>query len=128
MGRSTPTYRDALRAIADRWERYRRALRRVDQPRFDRLIGIALEQERRLDDLEERVEALEEHFDSGVGAEDRETAEVNERELVAQRRLNDGLSFIRGRLRIVASTRANVPRRRSRRCLSISSRTTFALI
>jgi hypothetical protein len=99
MGRSTPTYRDTLRAIADRWERYRRALRRVDQPRFDRLleyarehadaagslnhaeplfpalVGMDLEQERRLDDLEARVEALEEHFDSGVEAEDREPAD-----------------------------------------------------
>jgi hypothetical protein len=99
MGRSTPTYRDALRAIAGRWERYRCALRRVDQPRFDQLfkyarkhadatgslnhaeplfpalIGIDLEQEHRLDDFEERVEALEEHFDSGVGAGNRETAE-----------------------------------------------------
>ena len=96
MGRSTPTYRDTLRAISDRWERYRRGLRRMDQSRFDRLfeyarkhadasgylnhreplfptlVGIDLEQERRLDDLTERVDSLEEHLDSSVSAGERE--------------------------------------------------------
>ncbi len=84
MGRTNPTYRDALRALEDRWGAFRRALRRRDQPRFDRLfeyarehadaggllnhadpvvpalVSVALEQERRLDALEERVAALEE--------------------------------------------------------------------
>ena len=97
MGRSTPTYRDTLRAIRERWEHYRRGLRSADQVRFDRLfeyarehadaggylnhaeplfpalVGIDLEQERRLDELDERVDALEEHLDSGVDMEDRDT-------------------------------------------------------
>jgi hypothetical protein len=83
MGRTNPTYRDALRAIEDRWAEFRRALRRRDQPRFDRLfeyarehadasgllnhqnpllpalLSIDLEQEATLEDHEERLEALE---------------------------------------------------------------------
>ena len=83
MGRTNPTYRDALRAIEDRWAEFRRALRRHDQSRFDRLfeyarehadasgllnhqnplvpalLSIDLEQEATLEDHEERLEALE---------------------------------------------------------------------
>ncbi|MFC7251900.1 hypothetical protein ACFQJ5_19110 [Halomicroarcula sp. GCM10025324] len=83
MGRTNPTYRDALQAIEERWAEFRRALRRRDQPRFDRLfeyarehadasgllnhqnpllpalLSIDLEQEARLDDHEERLEELE---------------------------------------------------------------------
>jgi len=86
MGRTNPTYRDALRAIEERWTEFRRALRRRDQPRFDRLfeyarehadasgllnhqnpllpalLSIDLEQEARLDDHEERLEKLEHRF------------------------------------------------------------------
>jgi hypothetical protein len=83
MGRTNPTYRDALRAIEERWADFRRALRRRDQSRFDRLFeyarkhanasgllnhqnpllpalfSIDLEQQTRLDDHEERLEELE---------------------------------------------------------------------
>ena len=83
MGRTNPTYRDALRAIEERWTDFRRALRRRDQPRFDRLfeyarehadasgllnhqnpllpalLSIDLEQESRLEDHEQRLEELE---------------------------------------------------------------------
>ena len=83
MGRTNPTYRDGLRAIKERWSEFRRALRRRDQPRFDQLFAYArshadasgllnhenpvlpalfsidLEQEARIDDHEERLEALE---------------------------------------------------------------------
>jgi len=83
MGRTTPTYRDTLRAIEDRWGPYRRTLRRRDQPRFDQLfvyarthadaagmlnhddrfapllVSIALEQERRIDELEAHITELE---------------------------------------------------------------------
>ncbi|WP_311172330.1 hypothetical protein [Halobellus ordinarius] len=83
MGRTNPTYRDALRAIEDRWATFRRALRRRDQAQFDRLfeyarehadasgllnhqqpllpalISIDLEQEARLDDHDDRLAALE---------------------------------------------------------------------
>jgi len=43
MGRTNPTYRDALRAIEERWAEFRRALRRRDQPRFDRVFEYARE-------------------------------------------------------------------------------------
>ena len=43
MGRTNPTYRDALRAIEERWQDFRRALRRRDQPQFDQLFAYARE-------------------------------------------------------------------------------------
>jgi uncharacterized coiled-coil protein SlyX len=87
MGRTNPTYRDALRALEERWATYRRALRGRDQPRFDRLFtyardhadasgllnhetpllpalfSIDVEQERRLDEHEERVADQGERLD-----------------------------------------------------------------
>jgi len=86
MGRTNPTYRDALRAIEERWADFRRALRRRDQPQFDQLFeyarehadasgllnhqnpllpalfSIDLEQETRLDDHEERLAELEQRI------------------------------------------------------------------
>jgi hypothetical protein len=80
MGRTNPTFRDVLRALEDRWQPFRRALRYEDQERFDQLltharnhadaagnlnhqspvipvlVAIAVAQERRLDELEARVE------------------------------------------------------------------------
>jgi hypothetical protein len=41
MGRTNPTYRDTLRSLEDSWSDYRRALRRPDQDRFDRLFEQA---------------------------------------------------------------------------------------
>jgi len=41
MGRTNPTYRDVLRAVRDDWRDYRRALRRPDRDRFDRLFEDA---------------------------------------------------------------------------------------
>jgi hypothetical protein len=94
MGRTNPTYRDALRAIEERWTEFRRALRRRDQPRFDRLfeyarehadasgllnhqnpllpalVSIDLEQEARLDDHEERLAELEAAVDAAGDQED----------------------------------------------------------
>ena len=87
MGRTNPTYRDALRAVEERWADFRRALRRRDQPRFDRLFAYArehadasgllnhrnpllpallsvdLEQERRLDGHEERLRIHDERLE-----------------------------------------------------------------
>lgn len=83
MGRTNPTYRRILRGLEDRWNPYRRALRRGDQPHFDQLfeharehadaagylnheeplypvlVSIALEHERRVAALKDRVDALE---------------------------------------------------------------------
>ena len=82
MGRTNPTYRDQLSAIEDEWGAYRRALRRQDQDTFDQLfvyardhadaagnlnhadplapvwMAIALEQDRRISELEARVDNL----------------------------------------------------------------------
>lgn len=82
MGRTNPTYRDQLGAIEDEWSAFRRPLRRQDQSRFDRLfvyardhadaagylnhsdplapvwMAIAIEQERRIAELEAQVESL----------------------------------------------------------------------
>lgn len=88
MGRTNPTYRDAVQALERRWDDFKRALRRRDQPRFERLfeyaqahadaggylnhdepmfpilISIDLGQERRLDNLEDRLETLETELDA----------------------------------------------------------------
>jgi hypothetical protein len=96
MGRTNPTYRDALRAIEERWAEFRRALRRRDQPRFDRLFEYArehadaggllnhqnpllpalfsvdLEQEARLNDHEERLKELERALKQRKASHERE--------------------------------------------------------
>jgi hypothetical protein len=83
MGRTNPTFRDLLGRIENRWSDYRRALRRDERPAFDRLfaygrrhadacgvqnprdpfdailLSIALGQERRIDELRDRVAELE---------------------------------------------------------------------
>ncbi|PSP79559.1 hypothetical protein BRC81_04960 [Halobacteriales archaeon QS_1_68_20] len=93
MGRTNPTYRDTIRALEDDWGEYRRALRRVDKPHFDRLfehgrthadaagylnhqepeipflLSVILEQEKQFQLLEERLEALETTLDSEHTAE-----------------------------------------------------------
>ncbi|WP_277554072.1 hypothetical protein [Halobaculum limi] len=87
MGRTNPTFRDLLSRMEDEWSDFRRALRRRHQPLFDRLftyarehadaasnlnhpdrlapvlMSISIEQEARIDDLEERVAALEAHVE-----------------------------------------------------------------
>lgn len=41
MGRTNPTYRDFLDEYEQRWQKYRRGLRRQYQPEFDRLFEHA---------------------------------------------------------------------------------------
>jgi len=101
MGRTNPTYRDALRAIEERWADFRRALRRRDQPRFDQLFAYArehadasgllnhqnpllpalcsidLEQEARLDAHEERLAELEQRL---AAVDDRESGQPDTKE------------------------------------------------
>lgn len=88
MGRTNPTFRDALRAVEERWGEYRRALRRRDQPLFDRLftyarehadasgllnyqnpmfpvlLSVDLEQESRLDAHDERLDDFEDAIEA----------------------------------------------------------------
>jgi hypothetical protein len=82
--------------IEERWAEFRRALRRRDQPRFDRLfeyareqadasgllnhqnpllpalLSIDLEQEGRLDDHKERLKELERALEQREGSHERE--------------------------------------------------------
>jgi hypothetical protein len=79
MGRTVPTFRQLIEQAAQRWSKFRRALRREDQEYFDRLfrrvrtytqaatyqcsdnpmeailLSVALDQEKRLDVLERAV-------------------------------------------------------------------------
>lgn len=97
MGRTNPTYRDALQAIEGRWDDFKRALRRRDQPRFEQLFAYArkhadaggllnhespflavlfsidLEQQRRLDDHDDRLAALEAAVDAAGDGETSDT-------------------------------------------------------
>ena len=103
MGRTNPTYRDALRAIEERWTDFRRALRRRDQPNFDQLFeyarehadasgllnhrnplfpalfSIDLEQESRLDEHEERLAAVEAVLDCSSDCDSPTTDEDGDR-------------------------------------------------
>lgn len=87
MGRTNATYRMILRDIEQRWGTYRRALRKPDQPHYDRLLeharehadaasyrnheeplfaillSIALEHEKALASLGDRVATLEARLD-----------------------------------------------------------------
>jgi hypothetical protein len=38
MGRTVPTFVQLIQEAAERWKKFRRALRREDQPHFDRLF------------------------------------------------------------------------------------------
>jgi hypothetical protein len=83
VGRTNLTYRDAVRRLEDRWQPYRRALRRRDRVHFDRLfdygrahadaagqlnhglaelpflLSVLVEQERRLRELERTADAAD---------------------------------------------------------------------
>ena len=91
MGRTNPTYRDVVRGLEENWQQYRKALRWVDKPHFDRLfeharehadaagylnhqqpeitllVSVVLEQEKRIQDLHERLRALERDIDAADG-------------------------------------------------------------
>ena len=92
MGRTNPTFRDVVRRFRERWQPFRRALRRPYQERFDALLddgerfadaagyhnpadadvavllSMLLAHEVRTRALEERVETLE--ADEGARAAD----------------------------------------------------------
>jgi hypothetical protein len=83
MGRTNATYRDLLRVTENRWQDYRRCLRREDQAHFDQLftharnhadasglrnhedpmipvlVSIALAQEKQIAALDDRLDVLE---------------------------------------------------------------------
>jgi hypothetical protein len=83
LGRTNPTYRDRLRGLEERWQPYRRGLRRREQANYDQLwaaarqhadaagylnhdeplfpvfLSMLLAQQARITTLEERLTALE---------------------------------------------------------------------
>ncbi len=83
MGRTVPTFRQLIEQTAERWAKFRRALRREDQEHFDRLfrcvrsytqaatyqcpdnpmeailLSVALDQEKRLSRLERLASRME---------------------------------------------------------------------
>ena len=89
MGRTNPTFRNLLEAVRTRWSDYRRALRRRDRPHYDRLfeyadahadaagylnaddpmdpilLSMLLEQQKRIADLEARIDDLEAERSTG---------------------------------------------------------------
>lgn len=91
MGRTNPTFRDNVRRFRERWQPFRRALRKQYQDRFDTLVeqgerfadaagflnpsdadtgilvSMLLGQQVALHDLEDRVETLEDRLDDGEG-------------------------------------------------------------
>jgi hypothetical protein len=91
MGRTNPTFRANVRRFRERWQPFRRALRRQYQERFDALVeqgerfvdaagyqnpsdadtgilvSMLLGQQVDLHELEDRVETLEDRFDDGEG-------------------------------------------------------------
>lgn len=104
MGRTNPTYRDRLASIEREWQSYRRGLRAVDQPRFDRLfehgrgyahaasnlnhptpelpllVSVVLAHQRRLDEREQRLDALEQRLDEREQRLDALEQRLDERE------------------------------------------------
>jgi hypothetical protein len=91
MGRTNPTFRDNVRRFKERWQPFRRALRKQYQERFDQLIeqgerfaeaggfqnpmdadkailvSMLLGQEADRRELEERVEELEKKVENELG-------------------------------------------------------------
>src|SRR5882724_1377569 len=83
MGRTVPTFVQLIQEAAEHWKKFRRALRRENQPHFDRLftrmhcytqaatyqannnpmeailLSIALDQEKRLDAIEKVLQNAE---------------------------------------------------------------------
>lgn len=104
MGRTNPTFRDLLRATEKRWQPYRRALRAPDQPRFDQmfedarahadaagylnheeplfpvLVSVLLEQQRRIDELDDRIATLEACRETKARVTDRDRTRADDPE------------------------------------------------
>lgn len=94
MGRTTPTYRDRLRATRDEWADFERALRRRDRDAYEALwehahgyadaagfqnppepmaailLSVVLAQERERRDLEARLDALETHLNDAASGDE----------------------------------------------------------
>ena len=116
MGRTVPTFVQLIQQAAERWKKFRRALRREDQPHFDRLfvrvrcytqaatyqchdnpmeailLSIALDQEKRLYAIEKVLQ------NAGVlcelaGMDSRPLPEPGRSDVVADRQESEALPF-----------------------------------
>jgi len=116
MGRTVPTFVQLIQQAAERWKKFRRALRREDQPHFDRLfvsvrcytqaatyqchdnpmeailLSIALDQEKRLHAIEKVLQ------NAGVlcdvaGMDSRHLPEPARDDVVADRQKSETLPF-----------------------------------
>jgi hypothetical protein len=94
MGRTTPTYRDRLRATREEWADFERALRRRDRDAYETLwehahgyadaggfqnppepmdailLSMLLAQERERQELEARLDALETELNDGASGDE----------------------------------------------------------
>ena len=94
MGRTTPTYRDRLRATREEWADFERALRRRDRDAYETLwehahgyadaggfqnppepmdailLSMLLAQERERQELAARLDALETELNDGVSGDE----------------------------------------------------------
>ena len=116
MGRTVPTFVQLIQQAAERWKKFRRALRHEDQPHFDRLfvrvrcytqaatyqchdnpmeailLSIALDQEKRLYAIEKVLQ------NAGVlceiaGMDSRSLPEPERSDAVADRQESEALPF-----------------------------------
>ena len=119
MGRTVPTFVQLIQQAAERWKKFRRALRREDQPHFDRLfvrvrcytqaatyqchdnpmeailLSIALDQEKRLDAVEKVLQNAGVLCEIATGMDSRPLPEQTGHDPVADRPESGALPFDR---------------------------------
>src|SRR5690348_474819 len=116
MGRTVPTFVQLIQQTAERWNKFRRALRREDQTFFDRifrrvrfytqaatyqcndnpmeaiLLSVAIDQEKRLDAVEQVLQKAG-ALHATTGMDDRPLSEPNRDDAVAPRQESGTLPF-----------------------------------
>ena len=119
MGRTVPTFVQLIQQAAERWKKFRRALRREDQPHFDRLfvrvrcytqaatyqahdnpmeailLSIALDQEKRLDAVEKVLQNAGVLCEIAAGMDSRPLPQPTRDDVVADRQEPSSLLFDR---------------------------------
>src|SRR5260370_5496047 len=119
MGRTVPTFVQLIQQAAQRWNKFRRALRREDQPHFDRLfvrvrcytqaatykchdnpmeailLSIALDHEKRLDAVEKVLQNAGVLCEIAARMDSRPLPEQERDDLVAHRPESVALPFDR---------------------------------
>ena len=117
MGRTVPTFVQLIQQAAERWKKFRRALRREDQPHFDRLfvrvrcytqaatyqchdnpmeailLSIALDQEKRLSAVEKVLQNAGVLCEIATRMDSRPLPEQTRDDVVAHRQESSALPF-----------------------------------